>query len=143
MNTRFFARCEQIFRSSISTPKFRGRDAGIFLREYVKNAADCRVNGFHLGLRRRTKATAAKAPMPSRISVEGSGTVVGPTASQDLSGIVSFASSTKDLAAAYERLARAGIVTSLRRQRGGTRCLRLSAHFYSREADVAAALEAL
>jgi cysteine desulfurase / selenocysteine lyase len=70
-------------------------------------------------------------------------TVVGPTSVAGLSGLVAFESASINLTEAHERLVRAGIVTSLRRQRRGTRCLRISAHFYNREQDVAAALEAL
>jgi cysteine desulfurase / selenocysteine lyase len=68
---------------------------------------------------------------------------VGPTAGAGLSGIVAFESARSDLAEAHRRLAQAGIITSLRRRRDGARCLRLSAHFYNREAELTAAVEAL
>jgi len=69
--------------------------------------------------------------------------VVGPSSLTGLSGIVSFESATHDLAEAHARLVRAGIITSLRRRRDGTCCLRLSAHFYNREEDVTVSLERL
>ena len=69
--------------------------------------------------------------------------VVGPVSSAGMSGIVSFESGTHDLAPLHARLARTGIITSLRRRRDGAHCLRLSPHFYNLEDDVTVPLQTL
>jgi selenocysteine lyase/cysteine desulfurase len=66
--------------------------------------------------------------------------VVGPASGDGLTGIVSFESERHDLREAQSRLMRAGINTSLRRQRVGPVCLRLSPHFYNHEREILAAL---
>jgi selenocysteine lyase/cysteine desulfurase len=65
---------------------------------------------------------------------------VGPTAGGGLTGIVTFESARHDLAAVHDRLAHAGVVTSLRRRRGGAVGLRLSPHFYNCEHEISTAL---
>jgi len=69
--------------------------------------------------------------------------VVGPTSGGGLTGIVSFESEQQDLRNAHGRLLQAGIITSVRRQRAGPTCLRLSPHFYSHEREILAALEGI
>ncbi len=66
--------------------------------------------------------------------------IVGPAVGDGLTGIVSFQSAKHDLQKAHGRLAQAGIMTSLRQQRNGSVCLRLSPHFYNLEREITAAL---
>jgi cysteine desulfurase/selenocysteine lyase len=79
-----------------------------------------------LALSRRTIAEATESGF----------SVVGPNAGAGLSGIVSFIAAKRDLAQLHRRLLDAGIVTSLRRRRDGSRCLRVSAHFYNSEEEI-------
>jgi selenocysteine lyase/cysteine desulfurase len=60
-----------------------------------------------------------------------------------LSGIVSATRADLDVQAVHARLAEAGIVTSLRTDRAGTRYLRFSPHFYNTDAELARAVETL
>ncbi len=60
-----------------------------------------------------------------------------------VSGIVTFTRPVTDLPGLHERLAAAGIVTSLRADRSGQRYLRLSPHFYNTDAELARLLELL
>lgn len=62
--------------------------------------------------------------------------VVGPPEGRGMSSIVSLAGAGRDPRDAYGRLSEAGIVTSLRRLRNGSDCLRVSAHFYNREDEI-------
>ena len=63
-------------------------------------------------------------------------TIVGPTAGPGLSGIVSLVSESGDMTKTHSRLNAAGIVTSLRHTRAGSKCLRLSPHFYNRDEEL-------
>jgi selenocysteine lyase/cysteine desulfurase len=62
--------------------------------------------------------------------------IVGPSTADGRSGIVSITSQIFDCKAINDELAASGIVVSLRRQRDGTQCLRLSPHFYNKSADL-------
>lgn len=64
--------------------------------------------------------------------------IMGPTQEAGVSPIVSFASKQKEVAKIHAGLNRAGIITSLRHARDGTRILRISPHFYNREEEIAA-----
>ncbi len=57
------------------------------------------------------------------------------------SGIVSVTRPDLDLPAWHAKLTEAGVVTSLRTDRQGTRYIRLSPHFYNTDAELARALE--
>jgi len=57
------------------------------------------------------------------------------------SGIVSFTRPGADLAALHQKLLDAGIVTSLRADRGGQKYIRLSPHFYNSDAELERVLE--
>ncbi len=59
------------------------------------------------------------------------------------SGIVSCYRPGQDLAALHKKLADAGVVTSLRTDRGGQNYLRLSPHFYNTDAELQRTLELL
>jgi selenocysteine lyase/cysteine desulfurase len=52
------------------------------------------------------------------------------------SGIVSFSQPGADLAALHQKLLDAGVVTSLRADRGGQKYIRLSPHFYNTDAEL-------
>jgi selenocysteine lyase/cysteine desulfurase len=52
------------------------------------------------------------------------------------SGIISFTRPVTDLAGVHQKLADAGIVTSLRTDRAGQRYIRLSPHFYNTDAEL-------
>ena len=58
-------------------------------------------------------------------------------------GMVSFHKPGVDLAALHERLAKEGIITSLRADRKGGKYLRLSPHFYNTDAELDRTLEAI
>jgi cysteine desulfurase/selenocysteine lyase len=58
------------------------------------------------------------------------------TKTENASSIVSFYQSGKDLAALNQKLADAGIVTSLRTNRTGQNFIRLSPHFYNTDAEL-------
>ena len=63
--------------------------------------------------------------------------VLGPKLDNKwMSGIVTLLSKRHDLERLHAELMRANVITSLRRRRGGVRCLRVSAHFYSREEEI-------
>jgi selenocysteine lyase/cysteine desulfurase len=63
--------------------------------------------------------------------------VLGPKLdNKSMSGIVTLLSKRHDLERLHPELMRANVITSLRRRRGGVRCLRVSAHFYSREEEI-------
>ena len=51
-------------------------------------------------------------------------------------GIATLLSKRHDLERLHAELMRANVSTSLRRRRGGVRCLRVSAHSYSREEEI-------
>lgn len=51
-------------------------------------------------------------------------------------GIVTLLSKRHDLERLHAELMRANVITPLRRRRGGVRCSRVSAHFYSREEEI-------
>jgi cysteine desulfurase/selenocysteine lyase len=59
------------------------------------------------------------------------------------SGIVSFFQVGKDLAALNQKLSEAGIVASLRTNRGGQNFIRFSPHFYNTDAELQRVLELL
>ena len=59
------------------------------------------------------------------------------------SGIVTFYRDGADLAAVYEKLEAANIITSLRSDRAGRKYLRLSPHFYNTDAELGDLLEML
>jgi cysteine desulfurase / selenocysteine lyase len=59
------------------------------------------------------------------------------------SGIVSFYQNGKDLAALNQKLADAGIIASLRTNRAGRNCIRLSPHFYNTDEELQRTLELL
>lgn len=59
------------------------------------------------------------------------------------SGIVSATRADLDVQAVHTRLTEAGIVTSLRTDRAGTRYLRFSPHFYNTDAELTRAVETL
>lgn len=63
--------------------------------------------------------------------------IIGPTEGMGLSGIVSVSSEKQDVAKLHASLGAARIITSLRYLRDGRKCLRLSAHFYNRDEEVA------
>ncbi|HUJ09833.1 MAG TPA: aminotransferase class V-fold PLP-dependent enzyme [Verrucomicrobiae bacterium] len=69
--------------------------------------------------------------------------VVGPSDGAGLSGIVSLTTSQREVAGLQAKLATANIVTSLRSCRDGRRCLRVSAHFYNREEEIAALFDSM
>jgi cysteine desulfurase / selenocysteine lyase len=60
---------------------------------------------------------------------------------ENASGIVSFHRPGADLAALHQKLADAGIVTSLRTDRTGQKYIRLSPHFYNSDAELDRVLE--
>lgn len=60
---------------------------------------------------------------------------------QHASAVVSAYRKAVDLVALHQKLTRAGIVTSLRRDRTGQRYLRLSPHFYNTDEELARLLE--
>lgn len=62
---------------------------------------------------------------------------------ENAGGIVSFYRPGTDLTALHARLEAAGIVTSLRADRAGTRYLRLSPHYYNTDAELDRALALL
>jgi cysteine desulfurase / selenocysteine lyase len=62
---------------------------------------------------------------------------------ENASGIISFFQPRKDLAALNKKLSGAGIVTSLRTDRKGQNCIRLSPHFYNTDTELQRALELL
>lgn len=64
--------------------------------------------------------------------------VLGATEGMGLSAIVALAAEGRDIAQLHAKLDAAKIVTSLRRCRNGTQCLRISPHFYNREDEIAA-----
>lgn len=59
------------------------------------------------------------------------------------SGIVTIHRPGADLAALHDRLARAGVVLSLRTDRNGRQCIRFSPHFYNTDAEIDRAIELL
>ena len=59
------------------------------------------------------------------------------------SGIVSVTRADVDVSAWHAKLAEAGIVTSLRTDRQGTRYIRFSPHFYNTDSELARALESM
>ena len=70
--------------------------------------------------------------------------ILGPKCEDsEVSGIVSLASSIRDVADVYQTMERAGLVTSLRRRRDGARFLRVSAHAYNREDEIERVLQHL
>ncbi|MGO9243785.1 MAG: aminotransferase class V-fold PLP-dependent enzyme [Verrucomicrobiia bacterium] len=79
-----------------------------------------------LGLARQIIAQAARAGFA----------VIGPTEGAGLSGIVSLAAETTDMAKLHARLNAANVVTSLRYTRDGRKCLRLSPHLYNRDEEL-------
>jgi len=50
--------------------------------------------------------------------------------------IVTLLSKRHDLEHLHAELMRENVITSLRHRRGSVRCLRVSAHFYSREEEI-------
>jgi len=56
-------------------------------------------------------------------------------------GIVSFHRPGSDLAALHQKLADAGVVTSLRGDRTGQKYIRVSPHFYNTDAELARLVE--
>lgn len=62
---------------------------------------------------------------------------------ENASGIVSFAAPGKDLPALHQKLLAAGIVTSLRTDRSGSKYIRLSPHFYNSDAELSRTVEVL
>jgi len=63
--------------------------------------------------------------------------VLGPKLDNKwMSGIVTLLSKRHDLERLHAELMRANVIMSLRRRRRGVRCLRVSAHFYSREEEI-------
>ena len=64
-------------------------------------------------------------------------------ASGAASGIITFHHRRSDMAILHQRLEQAGVVTSLRSDRQGTRYIRLSPHFYNTDAELQRALELL
>ena len=64
--------------------------------------------------------------------------IVGATEGLGLSGIVSFSAKERDITKLHAKLDTARIITSLRICRDGTRCLRISPHFYNREEEITA-----
>ncbi|HUI06357.1 MAG TPA: aminotransferase class V-fold PLP-dependent enzyme [Verrucomicrobiae bacterium] len=73
--------------------------------------------------------------------IEAGFSIVGPRGDAGRSGIVSMTVSGCDVGELHARLEVANIGTSLRRCRDGRRCLRISAHFYNREDEIAALFE--
>ncbi len=69
--------------------------------------------------------------------------VLGPHDRDGLSGIVTFRHPRKDMAVVFDRLRKAGVITSLRRRRDGTAYVRVSAHFYNLESDVDRVLDVI
>lgn len=67
--------------------------------------------------------------------------VLGAREGIGLSGIISLSRPGLDVARWHETLDAAKIVTSLRRCRDGTRCLRVSPHFYNRESEISKLFE--
>jgi len=57
------------------------------------------------------------------------------------SGIVTFYRDGADMAALYQKLEAAGIITSLRSDRDGREYLRLSPHFYNTDAELQRVLD--
>ncbi len=62
---------------------------------------------------------------------------------ENQSGIVAVTRPDTDIAATHARLTEAGIVTSLRSDRGGRHYIRFSPHFYNTAAEIARAVESL
>ncbi len=79
-----------------------------------------------LGLARQIIAQAARAGFA----------VIGPTEGAGLSGIVSLAAETTDMAKLHAKLNAANVITSLRYTRDGRKCLRLSPHLYNRDEEL-------
>jgi selenocysteine lyase/cysteine desulfurase len=69
--------------------------------------------------------------------------VVGPTDPDALTGIVTFVRPDRDMAVLHRKMMAEGVVTSLRKKRDGSRCIRVSAHCYNTEADIDRVLEML
>ncbi len=63
--------------------------------------------------------------------------VLGPADGNELTGIVSLTNPDRDLAGIHRSLVEQGIAPSLRQKRDGTAVLRISAHFYNTEAEIA------
>ena len=66
---------------------------------------------------------------------------IGPSGDTGMSGIVSLTAANQDVAKWQARLEASNVFTSLRRCRDGRRCLRVSAHFYNREEEIAAVFD--
>jgi len=66
-------------------------------------------------------------------------TIVGPANGTGLSGIVTLASQRRDVTRLQDRLLGANVIVSLRHLRDGTKCLRISPHFYVREDEISKA----
>jgi selenocysteine lyase/cysteine desulfurase len=62
---------------------------------------------------------------------------------ENCAGIISLTREATDLPAVHQRLADAGVVTSLRADRTGKQYIRLSPHFYNTDAELGRALELL
>ncbi len=98
------------------------RAAMQLILECGMEAVEARV----LGLARQIIAQAARAGFA----------VIGPTEGAGLSGIVSLAAETTDMAKLHAKLNAANVVTSLRYTRDGRKCLRLSPHLYNRDEEL-------
>ncbi len=71
-------------------------------------------------------------------------TVMQPDATPDIgSGIISFYQGATDLAPLHQKLADAGVVTSLRGDRSGQKYIRLSPHYYNTDAELKRVMELL
>lgn len=69
--------------------------------------------------------------------------LAGPVSATGRSGVVSFASATRNAADIHARLTQAGIVSSLRQTRDEQHYVRLAPHFYNTETELRKTLEIL
>ncbi len=69
--------------------------------------------------------------------------ILGPADGPAASGITTFRHESKSAAELFQRLENAGVVCSLRHDRGGRDYLRFSPHFYNTEDEISAALAEL
>lgn len=77
------------------------------------------------------------------LQAKGYSVLQADASTENGSGIVSFFLPGQDLSDLHQRLAGAGIFTSLRVDRGGQRYLRLSPHYYNSDAELRRTLEAV
>ncbi len=79
----------------------------------------------------------------SALQAKGYAVLNADAAPANASGIVTFHRGNEDMAPIHEKLAAAGVVTSLRADRSGRKYIRLSPHFYNTEAELRKAIDLL